>query len=128
MIVDDVLNNKIVLEHFYRNRNIFHLVAKLGQCENNLLIIGHTNSWIINSKTSKKHCFVGTRIAQGLTSKASREKSWTAIQELALRYAARGSTIYVFCLHPKNGDPALVSVFKKDEEAPYQPPGCAKSA
>ena len=124
-IVEDVLNNENVTENVFRRLSIPHLLGNLSQCGVNLLIIGKENSWIVNARTSHKNHFVGTRQAIGLTSKAASIVSWTQIETFVLRYAAPGATIKVVCLHPKDGQPILVSEFTKVKKTPYQPPGCS---
>ena len=111
MIVQQVLNNKIVVKHVYKKLNFPLLLGSLGHCTANLLIIGRENSWIVNATTSHKQHFVGTRLAVGLTSKASRKDSWARIETGILRYASQGSVVEVFCLHPMNGNPIKVSMF-----------------
>jgi len=64
----------------------------------------------------------------GLTRLASRYESWAKLEKFVLRYAAPGSIVKVFCLHPKSKVPKQVSEITKDEKAPYQPPGCNKEA
>ena len=128
MIVQEVLNNKAVLRHVYRKLSIPHLLGGLGRCDSNLLLIGREHSWLVNARTSHKRHFVGTRKLVGLTAKAGKNASWTKLEEFALRHAAPGSIVKVFCLHPDDGIPRKVSEFVKAETMPYQAPGCNKDA
>lgn len=126
MIVEEVLQNKSVLKHVYKSLSLPHLLGKLGQCETNLLLIGRENSWLVNTRTSHKQHFVGTRQVVGLTSKAQGADSWKRLETLALRYASPGSVVRVFCLHSEDGHPRLASEFEKKGHVPFQAPGCSK--
>ena len=127
-IVQDVLGDRTVVKHVYRTLSLPNLLGSLGQCKVNLLIIGRENTWLVNASTPHKKHFVGTRQAFGLTTKAKEVASWTKLEKLVLRYAARGSTVKVFCLHPWDGGPRQVSELMKQEDSPYQAPGCIKAA
>ena len=54
VIIANVLNNKTVLKHVYKKLSLPHLIGKLGQCSENLLLIGRENSWLVNARTSHK--------------------------------------------------------------------------
>ena len=125
-IVEEVLQNKTVLQNVYKNLSLPHLLGELGQCSPNLLLIGRENSWLVNARTSHKSNFVGTRQVVGLASKAHNAYKMKKLEMLALRYASPGSTIKVFMLHSKDRNPELVSTFEKKGFVPYQVPGCVK--
>ena len=127
-IVQDVLHNKAVVKHVYRTLSLPHLLGSLAQCKVNLLLIGRENTWLVNARTPHKRHFVGTRQAVGLTNKAMKIASWAKLEALVLRYAARGSIIKVFCLHPQDEVPRQVSELMKQEDSLYQAPGCIKAA
>lgn len=92
------------------------------------MLIGKENSWIVNARTSHKQHFVGTRQVVGLKTAARDRDSWKRLKTFALRYAAPGATLKIFCLHPTDGVPKLVSDTEKSAFMPYQPPGCYKEA
>ena len=92
------------------------------------MLIGKENSWIVNARTSHKQHFVGTRQLVGLKGNARDLKSWRKLKTFALRFAAPGATLRIFCLHPTEGVPKLVSETKKSAFMHYQPPGCYKEA
>ena len=81
----------------------------------NLLIIGRENSWLVNARGTHKQYFIGTRQAIGLSSKAESRGDWERLAKLVLKYAAIGSKVKVFCLHPRKGGPRLISQFTKSE-------------
>ena len=104
-IVQDVLQDRTVIKHVYRALSLPKLLGLLGQCRVNLLLIGKENTWLVNARTPHKKHFVGTRQAFGLTNKAKEVASWMKLKNLVLRYAARGTSVKVFCLHPQDGVP-----------------------
>ena len=118
-IIEDVLHNKNVTRNVYRKLSVTHLLGNLGNCDVNLLIIGKENSWIVNASTSHNNHFVGTRQAIGLTNKATNIVSWKQLETFVLRFTVPGAKIRVFCLHPKDGTPILVSDFTKEKKTLY---------
>lgn len=128
LLIARVLNCEKVVEHAYRRLSLPHLLGSLGRSYVNLLLIGRENSWIVNARTSHRRHFVGTRQAIGLTAKAANNASWTQLRLFALRYAAPGSLVKVYCLNLEEGKSRHVAEFRKAEEAPFQLPGCSRDA
>ena len=97
----------------YRELSISHFLGNLGCSKINLLIIGRESSWILNACSPHKQFFIGTRQSVGLTEKAENINNWQKLATMVLRYAALGSQVKVYCLHPKKGEPRFISEFKK---------------
>jgi len=88
------------------------------------MIIGSRNSWLVNASTCHPGHFVGTRQQFGLTSRAGNKEIWNKLQRFALRFAAPGSTIKIFCFL-KQADPDIpVAEFQKKKESLFQTPSC----
>ena len=79
--------------------NVPRLLAAIGKCKVVILLIGKENCWLINAKTNNPRRFVGTRLATGLTSKASNEQSWQRIEGFVKRYAPPDALVKVYCLN-----------------------------
>ena len=95
----EVLNDERVIDRTFRKLTISTLIGRLAVSKCNLLVIGTSNSYVINAKTHHPNHFIGTKHAVGLSSKASEINSWKRIKELALRYVASGSEVLVYCLN-----------------------------
>ena len=93
------MNNPAITENVYRRLSVPHLLGELSLSKVNLLLIGNENTWIVNTRTSHKEHFVGTKQAIGLTMKAQNTRNWLKIADFVLRYAASGSTVKIFNLH-----------------------------
>ena len=93
LLVKDVLNDERALSLTYRRLSLPSLLGVFGHCDVNILAIGQQNSWLINARTSHKKHFVGTKIAIGLTHKATDKTAWRKLEAFVLRYAAPGSSI-----------------------------------
>ena len=91
------------------------------------MVVGSTNSWVINARTSSNRHFVGTHRRIGLSSKASREASWRDLKEMAIQYSSLGADVVVYALAPHNDEYEKVGWFHKNEDGPYMPPGCMRS-
>ena len=72
----------------YRRLSIPSLLVRLGRCRVNILVVGEKNSWLINARTTHSHHFVGTRLCQGLTKKASNTDVWNRLEVFAKRHAS----------------------------------------
>ena len=66
-LVATVLNHSKTLTLAYK---------RLGSCKENLLVIGTSNSWIINARTATPWRLVGTRLPIGLSTSASNKSHW----------------------------------------------------
>lgn len=49
-LLDGVLNDAKLLRLAYRRLQLGRLVKRIGSCDENLLVIGRANSWLINCK------------------------------------------------------------------------------
>ena len=90
-----------------------------------MMIIDQSNSWIVNARTSHPNFFVGSRLAIGISSKAFSQTAWKKLEVFALRFAAPGSTIKVYCPDPNSKSLQLVGEFYKCSDALFQAPGCS---
>ena len=101
-LVATVLNHSKTLALTYRRLVMQRFLKRLGSCEKNLLVIGTSNSWIINARTAIPWRFVGTRLPIGLTTSASNKSHWKLLENFVQRYAAPGAQIIVYCLHRRD--------------------------
>lgn len=67
MFVKDVLNDQKLMSKLYRRLSVPDLLGRLRCCKVNLLLIGRENSWLVNTKTTHNHHFVGTKQAVGFS-------------------------------------------------------------
>ena len=98
-LVDNFLNKERVLDKAYRTLQLTHLITDLSRCEVNLLVVGRSYTWLINSTTGHPRHFVGTKRNFGLTHCANSDFAWDRIEKFVKRYAAVGSHIYAYSLH-----------------------------
>lgn len=107
------MNDQTVRLLTYRNADVAKLVTLLSQTKVNLLVIGRHNSWVINARAIAKNNFIGTKCAVGLTNKACERKMWYRLRNFALKYAASGSVVNIFCLNLISNGSARVSQCEK---------------
>ena len=101
------------------------LIGRVGLCKVNVLAIGKTKSWIVNTQTAHARHFVGTELSLGLTRRAGNAHVWKKLQAFVLRYAAPGSLVRVFCLHDADSLLTPVTEVTKLSGTPFQPSGCS---
>ena len=65
--VDTVLNNEVVRKSAFNRLSIPTLIGLLCSANVNLMIVGRTNSWMVNASTMHDRHFIGTHIPVGLT-------------------------------------------------------------
>ena len=66
-LAGEVLNRGHICELVYRELSLCTLLAMLGRCPHNVLVIGQRYSWLVNASTCHSGHFVGTRAVIGLT-------------------------------------------------------------
>ena len=79
-LVATVLNHSKTLALTYRRLVMHRFLKRLGSCEENLLVIGTSNTWIINARTAIPCRLVGTRLPIGLTTSASNKSHWKLLE------------------------------------------------
>ena len=124
-LVSSVMNDQQTLDLVYRRLSVPTLIGSISRSKVNMMIIGQSNSWIVNARTSHPNFFVGSRLAIGISSKASSQTAWRKLEVFALRFAAPGSTIKVYCPDPNSTSLQLVGEFYKCSDALFQAPGCS---
>ena len=60
-LVSKFLNHDEVLKRVYRRLCLPDLVTRLGECWQNMLVIGKSTTWLILASTGHKRHFVGTK-------------------------------------------------------------------
>ena len=123
-LVETVLNHSKAITLVYRRLVMHRLLKRLGSCEENLLVIGTQNSWLINACTTSPWRFVGTRLPSGLTTSASNKGHWERLENFVQRHAAPNALVNVYCLHERDAMTQEVISFRKNEGTSFQPPGC----
>ena len=71
-MVDTVLCDEIVYRDVCRALKFTSLVSSISIVKVNLMVIGRYQSWIINTATTSRVHFVGTRKLVGLTAEGTR--------------------------------------------------------
>ena len=75
-LVATVLNHNRAIELAYRRLIMHRLLSRIGNCTDNVDVIGTENAWMSNARTTSPWRFVGTRLPSGLTINASDKGHW----------------------------------------------------
>ena len=124
-LVTNVLNAECVRSRAYRSLNIPKMIGLIGRVRINLMIIGRDNCWLVNTKTSHREHFVGTKHTFDSTDSDTSVRSQGKLRNLALRYASPGATVEVYILRGQADMIKPVAVFQKSNDALFQAPGCS---
>ena len=120
-----ILNDPEVKQCTYRELSLSRVMAYIADCSTNILAIGRSYAWLINSSTVHQRHYMGTRLTVGISTRAKSEQRWEKLREFVLRYAAPGSTILVYHLIDGDNLTRPVAQVKKTSLSFVQMPGCS---
>ena len=113
LIINNVLNDRTIVQLAYKSLSIPQLLWNLGKVDNNSLIIGKENCWLVVAKTCHANHFLGTERKISHKSTGYDCMRWDRIQDLLLKHATPGATVEIHLLSPHVPQIKPVTVVKK---------------
>lgn len=116
-IQTEVLNHSELLPLVFKDLDLLWLIHALATVPINVLIIGRTRVWLVNTATCHENHYIGTQRMIRLKPTLRDRTAWTALRDFVCRFSAPGSKLKVYLLSQNEDFMAQVCELNKKANA-----------